>query len=185
MFKNRLLAKFRPEYRAYLDWLDVGLETQDPMLLLARSGDARGTDLLEVFPQPEANAEGDYELCFFSHGLRHQSAETLARIARLNVGESLGLALVDDNPVDSFAIVLHTDDQVKAGFCPRYLAPDLRGLLESDAPWRLIVARVNPDAPIQFRLLCKLVFKLPQGAGFFVGEEFQPVSEAGGGKATD
>jgi hypothetical protein len=95
------------------------------------------------------------------------------------VGDSLDLTPVDDNPVDSFAIVLHTDDPVKAGFCPRYLAPDLRGLLKSGAPWRLTVARVNPDAPIQFRLLCKLVFKLPHGTVFFVGEAFQPVSEAG------
>jgi hypothetical protein len=86
LFKNRLLAKSRPEYRAYLDWLGVGVETQDPMLLLARSGGARGTDLLEVFPQPEANAEGEHELYFFSHGLHHQSAATLARINRYKRG---------------------------------------------------------------------------------------------------
>jgi hypothetical protein len=179
LFANRLLTKSRPEYQTYLKWLGVGLETQDPMLLLARSGGVRGTDLLEVFPQPEANAQGEYELYFFSHGLRHQSRETLARINGLTAGETLDLTPDDENPVDSFAIVLHTGDRVKAGFCPRYLAPDLRRLLNSGADWRLTVARVNADAPIQFRLLCKLVFKLPEGVVFFAGEDFKPVSEGG------
>ena len=39
LFANRLLAKSRPEYQAYLNWLGVvGPESNDPMLLLARSG---------------------------------------------------------------------------------------------------------------------------------------------------
>jgi len=147
------------------------------MLLLARSGGVRGTDLLEVFPQPQANEKGEYELYFFSHGLRNQGKETLERINGLMPGDALDLTPDNENPKDGFAILLYTDDRVTAGFCPRYLAPDLRRLLDNGADWHLSVARVNPDAPIQFRLLCKLVFKTPEGIDFFAGEEFQPVSD--------
>jgi hypothetical protein len=149
------------------------------MLLLARSGGVRGTDLLEVFPEPGMNEQGEYELYFFSHGLRYQTGEALARVNDLKQGDSLDLTPDDENPVDCFAISLHTRDRVKAGFCPCYLAPDLRRLLASDADWHLSVAQVNPDAPIQFRLLCRLVFKGANGVVFFAGEEFQPVGELG------
>jgi len=175
LFANRLLAKSRPEYHTYLEWLGVADETQDPMLLLARSGGARGTDLLEVFAQPQANEQGEYEVYFFSHGLRYRPPETLARINDLKPGDILNLTPDRENQVDSFAILLHTKDQLNVGFCPRYLAPDVQRLLNSDAEWRLIVARVNPGAPVQFRLLCQLVFTLPGDIGFFAGEDFQPI----------
>lgn len=174
-FANRVMTKSRPEYQAYLNWLGLDPETKDSMLLLARSGGTRGTDLLEVFPQPEVNEQGDYELYFFSHGSRSLSGESFARINTLIPGETLDLMPDDHNPVDSVTIKLLTGDKVEAGFCPRYLVPDLYPLLNRGPDWHLTVARVNPDAPMQFRLLCRLVFKLPEGVEFFAREAFQPV----------
>lgn len=176
LFANRLLAKSRPEYQDYLHWLGLEADPNDPLLLLARSGGARGTDLLEVFPRPETNASGEYELYFFSHGLRYIAPESLARIRLLSKGDLLELVPDPANPADSYAIVLHTDDHLNVGYCPRYLTADFHRLLEAEVKWRLTVARINPDAPIQFRLLCRLVFSAPEPTQFFSGEEFQPLS---------
>jgi len=38
---------------------------------------------------------------------------------------------------------------------------------------QLTVERLNPDAPIQFRLLCKAVFKSPAGVELFADDEYQ------------
>lgn len=42
---------------------------------------------------------------------------------------------------------------------------------------QLTVERLNHDAPVQFRLLCKAVFKLPQGFQLFADDEYQPLDK--------
>ncbi|MCP4696237.1 MAG: hypothetical protein GY862_05235, partial [Gammaproteobacteria bacterium] len=90
LFANRIMNKRRPEYRDYLRWLNVA-EDDDPLLLLARSGGARATDLLEVFPRPERDKDGYYTLYFFSHGLRHLPAESRQCANALSAGAELDL----------------------------------------------------------------------------------------------
>lgn len=43
----------------------------------------------------------------------------------------------------------------------------------NNTTFRLPVERLNLDAPIQFRLLCKAVFKLPEGVMMLVDDEYQ------------
>jgi len=49
------------------------------------------------------------------------------------------------------------------------LNADLRKISEIE----LIVERLNHDAPLQFRLLCKAVFKLPANVNIFQGGEYE------------
>jgi hypothetical protein len=114
LFANRLLSKSRPEYPAYLQWLNVQ-EQDDPLLLLARSGGKRATDSLELFPAGERNEQGHYEFYFFSRELRHLA--TLERVNHLSQGEPL--LLVPD--IQAYAMALKTTDRINVGYCPSYL----------------------------------------------------------------
>jgi len=172
LFANRLLSKSRPEYKDFLHWLNFAESEADPMALLARTGGPRETDSLLVFPCPEPSPYGSYTVHFFSHGLRYLPKETIEVVSKLQPSTPLFLMPDPQNPSDSFAVALRTDDPAAiVGYCPRYFARDFRRLLELLPPKeiRVVVVRVNPDAPIQFRLLCKLSAPWPDG--------FSPCSE--------
>jgi hypothetical protein len=170
LFANRLISKKRPEYNRILNWLDLGKERPDPLVLLARTEGIRETDSLTVFERPTPNEEGKYEVKFFSHGLVYLPEEAVRRIAKLLPGERLFLMLDPQNPYDRFAIALRTDDPATiVGYCPRYISHDFLDVLRNDLDSvRVTVKRVNVDAPIQLRLLCNLTFEWPAN--------FQPCS---------
>lgn len=173
VFANRLLSKSRPEYQAYLQWLNIpSIEQDNRLLLLARSGGKRATDSLEVFPSHERHAEGIEEFYFFSRELRHLPTETLDRINHLRPGEPL--LLVPEPHNQAYAIALPTDESVKVGYCPPYLAKPLWRQIEYHI-W-LKVAKVNQEAPLQFRLLCRWAFNLPENFQPFLDEEFDRLS---------
>lgn len=173
LFANRVLNSSRPEYPDYVRWLAMNPATEsDPMQLLARSGGKRATDELCVYPHPEMNAQGEMELFFLSHGLRYLDQASLERIGQLQIGDQLALRREADNEHDCYALVLETDEPIKVGYCPRYLNRDLCQIMEKTAV-HLTVERLNHDAPIQFRLLCKAVFKLPAGVVLFADDEYR------------
>src|SRR6266699_1813661 len=61
LFANRLLARSRPEYEAYLTW--GGFDPNhppEPIAILAVTEGRRATDSLEVFPCPVPDAAGCY-----------------------------------------------------------------------------------------------------------------------------
>ena len=94
LFANRLLARSRPEYEAYLTW--SGFDPQDPpdpIALLGVTEGMRQTDSLELFPLPQPDADGCYSTRFFLHGLRWMPEVAQARATRLESGEPLGLTL--------------------------------------------------------------------------------------------
>ncbi len=173
LFANRILNRSRPEYPDYVRWLAMNpAQESDPMQLLGRSGGERATDDLCVYPYPESNAQGERELFFLSHGLRYLDQASLQRIDRLQSGEHLTLRRESDNRYDRFALVLETKEPIKVGYCPRYLSRDLSKIMEK-TEIHLTVERLNLDAPLQFRLLCKAVFKLPAGVVLFSDDEYQ------------
>jgi hypothetical protein len=71
LFANRLLRPSRPEFKDFVQWLNIPEQEDDPIALLARSGGKRKTDNFEVFPCPERDADGNYHIHFFTHGLRY------------------------------------------------------------------------------------------------------------------
>lgn len=173
LFANRLLSKKRPEYQDFLHWLNTRPGEEDPLTLLACTGGMQEGDLLALFPQPYRGPDNMYRVRFFSHGLRYVWSEALLRIDRLTPGEQLYLMPDPQNEHDAEAVGLRTDDPAAlVGYCPRYFAGDFLLLLQESGAenTRVVVERVNQDAPIQLRLLCTLTANWP--------ESFHPCASA-------
>jgi hypothetical protein len=182
LFSNRLLSDSRPEYGKVLQWLGIGGANCQNILLdmLAMTEGIRATDTFEVFKCPAKNLIGQYEVDFFIHGLRRLTKKAVERVNKLTRGDRVYLAWDVQNKYDSAAIILRTDDPVELiGYSPRYLSPDFRYLLEKNNPLEVLVTveRVNQDAPLNLRLLCKLVAPWPAGFQPCSEENFQPLAE--------
>jgi hypothetical protein len=180
LFANRLLSRKRPEYGDFLQWVAVPVGQDDPLTLLARTGGIRETDTLAVFPCLERQSDNTYSVQFFSHGLRHFSAGSVERVHNLRAGDPLYLMLDPQNLHDPGAVALRTDDPLAlVGFCPRYFARDFRFLLERSDPKavRVIVERVNHEAPIQLRLLCRLTAPWPENFQPYSDEVYEPLAK--------
>jgi len=180
LFSNRLLSNSRPEYKKYLRWLHFDENTDNAFDMVAITEGIRATDTLELFKCPTRNSEGKYEIDFFSHGLRHMAKHVIERVNHLKKGERLFLARDMQNKYDSMAVALRTDDPVEfVGYCPRYLSPDFWQLLEDNDAMDVLVTveRVNEDAPLNLRLLCKLVAPWPAGFQPCSDDKFKPLVE--------
>lgn len=152
-FRNRILSPRRPDYPVYLERL--GLDTADPVEILARSGGGRATDTVHLVPEPVLTAAGRVELRFLASGVRHADPDGthLSSVAAGNV-----LALRDDvgNPVNPRALLLDNTSGEEVGWVPDYLLDTVRDLRESYTV-QVIADVVNgPDAPAHLRLLCLL-----------------------------
>jgi hypothetical protein len=176
MFQNRLPPQSRPDYQDFIEWLDLERTEADPLVMLARSGGQRETDMFEVFPIPEPNVEGRYRSTFFVHGLRHRGASAEEEVRSLRPGDELALEAEPANPHDPRALRVHTVVRgVHIGFVPRYLCQDLHALLAAagELP-RARVQRVNPPpTPAQFRVLCSLDSPWPQGFRPLANPDFE------------
>lgn len=180
LFANRLLTPSRPEYEAFLTW--GGFDPShppDPIAILGVTGGHRATDALELFPCAVADASGCYVNKFFLHGIRwFPSAHP--RIAALQSGETLGLMPDISNPYDREAVAVRTSDAHDPhliGYVPRYLARDVRELCRSCEPdcIRLSVERLNPGAPLQQRVLCRMNSCWPERFQPCDRKEFEPI----------
>jgi hypothetical protein len=179
-FSNRLLAKSRPEYKKYIEWLNLTESQSNPFLILAITGGIRETDKLEVFQCPLKNGNGRYEVTFLSHGLRHLPDHCISRVNTLEPGEKLYLMRDVQNPFDAWALALRTSDPVSlVGYCPRYLVRDFDEILKTCEPNSITVKveKVNRDAPLNLRILCKLVAPWPKDFMPCSSKEYKPISE--------
>lgn len=176
IFKNRILTKSRPEYTQFLKWIDAENHCDDPLFILARTGGARATDSIMIYPKPNKTINGNCEIVFFAHGVRYTPDPTIDRISRLKIGETLYPMLDPLNEFDESAVSLRTDDPVcMVGYVPRFFAKDIWTCITQNSREnvRVKVVRVNVDAPYQFRLLCKFEAKWPNGFNAFSGKEFE------------
>ena len=179
MFANRILAKNRPEYKDYLRWLGLTDAEYDVLEELARTGGLRATDLLELFPCPEPTPDKNYEVHFFCRGLRHLHTENQERARNLEPGERLYLMQDLQNPYDGMALLLRTDDPITlGGYAPRYYSGEFTQLIKSTGPEHVtvMVEQVNRDAPLQYRLLCRLVSPWPANFSPCTKEEFRALA---------
>ena len=171
-FMNRILSKKRPEYKKFIDYLNI--KSDDPIAILAQSGGRRETDYFELFPQPASDENGYYHIHVFAHGLSHLPTATLDRINRLQQNDPLRLFHDFQNPHDVNAYGIRTDDSLYeqndryiVGYLPRYLTQDISDFRKTNT-LSIFVEKINPPAPTQFRLLCRLLAKGWEG--------FQPFS---------
>ena len=177
-FSNRLLSKNRPEYKEYLEWLNIPVGKDDPLAILARTGGIRGTDSILIFPCPEPSSDGKYRVHFFSQGLRYLPENALASVGNLQPGAQLFLLLDVQNEVDELAIVIRTDKPpILVGYVPRYFAADFRHLLfgSSKKSVKVLVEQVNQNAPVQLRLLCSISADWSESFNPCSGELFEPL----------
>lgn len=179
LFANRLLSRSRPEYEAYLRWSGFDIANPpDPIVILGVTEGIRETDAVEVFPCPVRDAEGCYFNKFFLHGIRWLPQATVERTGRLIEGERLKLMIDIQNEHDPQAVGLRTElDRTLIGYVPRYLANDVWQLVqECDVKFvELSVDRVNRDAPMQNRVLCRMHACWPDGFEPCSGEDFLPI----------
>lgn len=179
MLVNRLLPKSRPEYKDFLRWNDFDpADPPEPLLLLQRSEGIKKTDSIEVFPCPVPTNQGEYLNFFFVHGMRFHlnKPETAEAVSQLHAGDRLNLRCEPENPVDPFAVAVDCGN-VPIGFAPRYLARDFSRLMK-DCPSdtvKLFVQRVNPEAPFQQRLLCRMQACWPANFTPCSGPEFESI----------
>ena len=176
IFKNRILAKNRPEYNNYLKWLGLSGARYDELEELARTGGLRATDSLEIFPCPEPTETNNYEVYFFSRGLRHLHKENQLRSRELKKGEQLYLMHDLQNSHDDMALLMRTDDPVTlVGYAPRYYSAEFIQLIGQNGPDKVKVAveRVNEGAPEQYRILCRLSSPWPANFSPCSSEQFQ------------
>jgi hypothetical protein len=183
IFANRLLPKSRPEYDAFLRWSGFDpANPPDPISILGVTEGIRRTDLIELFPCPVPDHQGCYLNKFFMHGLRYMPESARARVQALRDNEPLLPMLDIHNSADANAVALRTleGDRVMLGYVPRYLAHDMWKLFQECSPdfIRMFAHRVNKDAPLQQRLLCRMTSCWPEGFQPCSGEEFQPIPRA-------
>lgn len=179
LFANRLLSESRPEYEAYMRWSGFDIDNPpDPILVLGVTEGIRQTDAVEVFPCPAPDAEGCYFNKFFLHGIHWLPDAALERIRKLKEHEPLKLMLDLQNKVDRQAVAVRTEtEQMQIGYVPRYLAHDVWQLVQRcDVAFiNLYVARVNRDAPLQNRVLCRMHACWPDGFQPCSSEDFAPI----------
>lgn len=180
VFANRLLPKSRPEYEAFLRWGGFSPDNPpDPISLLGVTEGRRQTDSIEVFPCPVPDSYGCYLNKFFVHGLRWMPAASHERVARLADGEKLYPMpdLCNENDPEAVALRTGDPDRVLVGYVPRYLARDVRKLIGECKPEFISVfaERLNKDAPLQQRLLCRMNTCWPQGFLPCDDEAFRPI----------
>jgi hypothetical protein len=180
IFANRLLSKSRPEYEAFLRWSGFDpANPPDPIAILGVTEGIRRTDLIEVFPCPVPDLNGCYLNKFFLHGLRHMPDAARERVLALKAEERLFPMLDFCNSVDPGAVALRTEDgeRLMLGYVPKYLTLDFWDLLNQCGLGSIsvFVHRVNPDAPLQNRLLCRMHACWPAGFKPCNGKEFEPI----------
>ncbi len=169
LFSNRILAKSRPEYEQYLGWLGMTKSHYDALDELSRTGGVRATDSLEVFACPQPTLDHNYEVYFFCRGLRHLHTENQRRADELTRGERLYVMPDPQNEFDKMALLLRTGDPISlVGYAPRYFSGEFNQLIElvSAENVKVTVEKVNLDAPLQYRILCRISSPWP--------EQFQP-----------
>ncbi|MEN9517491.1 MAG: hypothetical protein RLZZ381_79 [Cyanobacteriota bacterium] len=194
LFSNRLMRPSRPDYQDYIQWLNIPQNEDEPMTILARSGGRKATDTFELFPCPESNKDGVYQIHFFVHGLRYLPPDSIERIKHLKPKERLYLTRDFQNPYDDKALLLRTEERHSIGYCPRYLAADLVEVLQQKPassgrrtgsmhrPLRTAqsvcacVERVNPaPTPIQLRLLCNMTIEGNNNFAPFNSQDYQSI----------
>lgn len=175
LFKNRVIAPGRPDFHDYLQQLDL-VGHADPIEILSVDGGYRATDAFEVFPKIERQTDGWFRCRFFLHGWRHVNAAAQQRLATVQAGETLGVALEFTNPATQMALQVQTADHFVIGWTPRYLVRDLAGsIVKFPGGVEARVVRTNPaPAPSKQRLLVELRGRWPDLEPMTT-DEFQPL----------
>ena len=85
------------------------------------------------------------------------------------------------NDVDGDAVAIRTEDPAQIiGYCPRFLAKDLKKLLNDELGKKFLklrVSKINLRAPTQYRLLCQLEAKWVFQEPMFASDLYLPIKQ--------
>ena len=157
LFQNRVMSPSRPDFKSYLQSLDLEEDT-NPIEILAINGGERVTDRYEVFPLPVRQFDGSYLFRFFLHGWRYASSAAQERLRKLEPGEELRVAFELNNPLTGQGVQIQTADYHMIGWAPHYLVDDFAKAM-NDGPGRYVAraVKLNPQPiPSKQRLLVEL-----------------------------
>lgn len=154
-FRNRVMNSSRPAFREYLEWLAVNADDAElPLEILARTGGPRATDTFHIVEAPTLS-NGVFKTRFFVSGVRHcQGAEE--RLQGLSAGDKLQLRNDAGNEFNPMAILVDVAAGKPVGWVPDWLVDEVHERADSHGPLDVIVEKVNRDAPIHLRLLCRI-----------------------------
>lgn len=153
IFAERVMDPRRPDSPQTLEQLGLGPRA-GPFEILAVSGGRRTGDTYELTPLPE---QGDVELPFLVHGVRHLRSEEQAHVDTLAHGQHVNLQHDPENEANKRAVLV-TDRGVRLGYVPDPLLEYVHKIMRRDHA--VIVERVNPpEAGFHMRLLVVLAGK--------------------------
>ena len=175
LFQNRVMSPSRPDFKRYLQSLDLEGDT-NPIEILAANGGERVTDRYEVFPLPARQSDGSFLFRFFLHGWRYAAAAAQERMAKLESGEELRIALELNNPVTGQGVQIQSADYHMIGWAPHYLVDDFaKAMAEGPGKYVARVVRLNPQpVPSKQRLLVELRCSWNQHQPMS-GSDYQPL----------
>jgi hypothetical protein len=154
-FGNRVMDRARSNYALYRDWLDVAADGADtPFEVMLRTGAGRATDTFHVVEDLREDGQA-VTTRFFVSGIRHVpgAAET---IAGLFAGSTLELRPDPDNAHNPLALLLDAEPNLPIGYVPDWLVDDVTLLIDRSSEVSVVVERVNVEAPVHLRVLCRL-----------------------------
>lgn len=177
-FSNRLLSKSRPEYKSYLRWLGFDEFEGDAMDVLSITSGIRATDAYELVAPPRVLGSS-WELNFFPRGLRYLSPKIVEMLAELKEEDTIYIMKDVQNSQDAAALALRTESPtpIFIGYVPRYYSRGISRILDNrEAVLKASIRRVNPDAPLDMKLLVKLQWTSPTNFEIFQDvEDFMPL----------
>ena len=176
VFSNRLMTKSRPEYPQYKDWLELEDEI-NPLIELMKSNGVRATDGLQLFGIPKKEND-KYIVDFFIHKSNLIPTENQKRLTQRSLGEKLYLSKDIQNPYDKDALIIRAENPLEIlGYAPRIYTQDFCTLLNHPkAQAKLSVKKLNPQAPLFYRVLCRFEANWIEGFVPFDSEDFRALS---------
>jgi hypothetical protein len=175
-FQNRLMSPSREEFALHIDRLGL-TQSDDPLVVLARSGGRRETDsfLLYAEPQRVQTETGAlaFRFHFFTHGMRYMPVAP----ATLTNTEPLRLLWDFQNPKDAEAVMVLTANNYLLGWVPRYYSGDVLRMRNLGAELVTRIEHINPgDAPPWYRALCTITASCTQEFRPLDGPEHGPLA---------
>lgn len=166
IFAERVMSPRRPDREFVLRALGLGLDAE-PFEVLARSGGRRVGDTIELVPVPVPDDDGFVSVDYFVHGVRYMSAEAQRRITGLHEGDQLTLVPDPENEVESRAVLVTDDGELRLGYVPTPLLDVIHAI---DGPKSVVLQANAPDVGFHYRLLVRTSGVLVGKADPFEGQ---------------
>lgn len=158
LFAQRIMSPRRPDFRAFLDQLDLA-PGATPWEQLARSEGRSIGDTVQVFPVPAVESDGSTTCMFLVHGVRYCNE---GRLPPLAAGQEVLLSDEPANPKNPLAVQVVVGGTA-IGWVPDLLLDHVRAVRDLGNA-QAIVQHVNgPEAPPHLRVLLRFRGDLPAG----------------------